>query len=142
MTDKAPSLFDFLKAIGEKGGDAQMLADPMAAKAYSPFMVTRGLAQNQGTLAVAHELNKHVITDKTLHFAMAFHAVTKSKRYGGWAKRAPKSEDMETVQNYYNVSEVRAEEMLTLLTPEQLAILKQRMDQGGAAQTTKNRKVK
>ncbi|ACV50234.1 gp62 clamp loader subunit [Delftia phage PhiW-14] len=137
---KPPQLFDFLKSIGERGGDEHMLDDPVALKAYNMFMVTRGLAQNQGTLSVANELNRCGFTDKQLHYAFAYHATPKAKRYGGWAKKAPMSEDVEFVRGFYECNEERALEMIKLMTKEQLEQLKARDQKGGLVQTKTNRK--
>lgn len=131
MTTKAPSLFDFLKAVNESGGDRNILDSEEAYKAYSPFMVSRGVAQSLNTVMLAQELNKCVVTDKNMHYAFLFHSIKKQRRYSKWSKKEEKSEDLELIKHVYQVNEDRAVSYLELLDDEQLKQIREYADKGG-----------
>lgn len=131
MTIKPPSLFDFLKAVNESGGDRNILDSEEAYKAYSPFMVGRGVAQSLNTVMLAQELNKCVVTDKDMHFDFLFHSIKKQKRYAKWARKEDKPEDLELIKQVYQVNEDRALSYLELLDDEQLKQIRESYDKGG-----------
>jgi hypothetical protein len=127
----APTLFDFLKAINENGGNPALLESEEAFKAYNPFIINRGVAQSLNTVLFAQEANKAVITDKEMHYAYLFHSVKKSKRFSKWPKKEETSEDLLLVQRAYQVNLERAAEHLKLLSPDDLTFLRGLEDKGG-----------
>lgn len=127
----APSLFDFLKNINEPGGNPSMLEDQEAYKAYTPFIINRGMAQSMSTVMFAAELNKRVVVDKEMHYAFLFHSVRKVKRYSKWAKKEEVSEDIKLISEAYQISNEKAAELAQLLSQADIATLKDLMDRGG-----------
>lgn len=108
-----------------------MLDTEEALKAYSPFMVNRGVAQAMNTVMFAQEMNKRGVQDKEMHFAFLFNVVKKAKRYAKWSKKEAISDDILLVQEVYQVNQERAVEFLELLSPEQLQQLREYNDKGG-----------
>lgn len=128
---KPPTLFDYLKAVNESGGRPDMLESEEALKAYSPFMINRGVAQSMDTVMFAQALNKAGVTDKEMHYAFLFRGIKKKKRFAKWAKKEDSNEDLLLIQEIYQVNQERAASYLELLDAEQIASLRQHQDRGG-----------
>jgi len=56
--------------------------------------------------------------------------VRKRQRFSKWIKPTVES-DIEVVKQYYGYSNEKARQALTLLSPEQITILKQKVSRGG-----------
>ena len=84
------SPFEFVKSINEKTGN--ILTDNKdLEKAYSPYLVNRGLSFTPDTLLAANEMNAVPFLDKRMHYDYLYTVVKKRKRYAKWIK-AEKSE--------------------------------------------------
>lgn len=128
---KPPTLFDYLKAINEPGGRVDMLESEEALKAYSPFMINRGVAQSMDTVMFAQAMNKASVTDKEMHYAFLFGAIKKKRRFAKWAKKDESNEDLLLIQEIYQVNQERASSYLELLSAEQIESLRMHQDKGG-----------
>lgn len=122
------NVFDFVNAVTYNKED--LFQDPQAEKEYVPFIVNKALSFNQDTVLYANEMNRYQIP-KQWQFDFYRYAIPKRKRYGKWQKKAPISDDVAVIQEYYKYSMSKAIEALALLTPEQVQQIKQQMDKGG-----------
>lgn len=104
--------------------------DAMAEKDYVPFMINRGLSYFQDTIALANEMNIHHELDKKLQYEFLINIVRKRKRFSKWYKKEDDS-DIEVVMEYYGYSHERASQALTILSQDQLKIIKSRLEKGG-----------
>lgn len=120
--------FDYLNSINSTKKD--IMVDDIAEKNYNPFMVNRGLSYFNDTVILANEMNKYHIIDKKLQYHFLINMVRKRKRFSKWFK-AESLSDIEVVKVYYGYSNEKARIALTLLSPEQITILKQKVNKGG-----------
>lgn len=125
----APNLIQFLDSIMVNGQD--LLTDDEALKAYAPFVINRGVAQSISTVMYAQEMNKASGITKEMHYAYLRKSIPKKKRYEKWPKKEELGEHIEVIRKYYSVSNEKAQEYASVLTPQQIEVLKQRMDPGG-----------
>ena len=58
------------------------------------------------------------------------HIVRKKKRFSPWLRK-DKINDLDTVKTYYGYSNEKAEQILKILTKEQLNFIKSKLDIGG-----------
>ena len=79
---------------------------------------------------MANEMNKNHQIDKRLQFDFLINIVRKRKRFSKWLKNTVES-DVEVVKEYYGYNNQKARQALTLLTPEQINVLKQKVNKGG-----------
>ena len=107
-----------------------LMTDDIEEKKYSPFIVNRGLSYFPDTVLMANEMNIHNILDKRLQFDFLINIVRKRKRFSKWLKNTVES-DVEVVKEYYGYNNQKARQALTLLTPEQINVLKQKVNKGG-----------
>lgn len=134
----APNLIGFLDSIMVNG--VNLLVDEEAEKAYAPFVINRGVAQSISTVLYAQEMNKRPGLTKEMHYSYLRKVIPKKKRYDKWPKKKDLGEDIQTIQAYYHVSVEKAQEYASILTDEQIAIIKTRMDTGGQRKAVKSTK--
>ena len=120
--------FDYLNAINTSKRD--IMVDDLAEKDYNSFMVNRGLSYFYDTVLLANEMNRHHHIDSRLKFDFLINIVRKQKRFSKWLK-ATKTDDLETVKEYYGYSNEKARQVLTLLSPEHINELKRKVTTGG-----------
>lgn len=104
--------------------------DELSESNYNPFLVNRGLSYFVDTIMLANEMNLHFNLDSKMQYEFLLHSVRKKKRFSKWHK-AVKSEDLELVMEFYNVSQRKAEQALHVLTEPQLKIIKEKLHKGG-----------
>lgn len=122
------SPFDYLNAINYT--KENIIVDDITEKDYNPFMVNRGLSYFADTILMANEMNQHAHLDKKLQFDFFINIVRKKKRFSKWFKPETVS-DVEVVKEYYGYSNDKARQALSLLTQEQLNILRKKVYKGG-----------
>lgn len=122
------SPFDFLNAINYTKKD--IMVDDIAEEKYSAFMVNRGLSYFQDTVCMANEMNINHHLDSRLQNDFLINIIRKKKRFSKWNKPEVVS-DLEVVKEYYGYSNEKAKAALSLLTKEQLVILKKKVYKGG-----------
>ena len=120
--------FDYLNSINATKKD--IMEDDIAEKAYNSFMVNRGLSYFNDTVLMANEMNIYSHLDKKLQYHFLINIVRKRKRFSKWAKPETES-DIEAVKEYYGYSNEKARQAITLLSPENITIIKQKVNKGG-----------
>tara|TARA_R100000388_G_C7117376_1_gene99395 strand:+ start:102 stop:479 length:378 start_codon:yes stop_codon:yes gene_type:complete len=120
--------FEYLNAINHSKQD--IMVDDLTEKAYNPFMVNRGLSYFHDTVLMANEMNQNAHLDNRLQFDFFINIVRKKKRFSKWFKPEIVS-DVEVVKEYYGYSNQKARQVLTLLTTEQLDLLRKKVYKGG-----------
>lgn len=122
------SPFDHLNAINDT--KQNLIVDEITEKEYNPFMVNRGLSYFPDTVLFANEMNLVPHLDKKPQFDFLINTIRKRKRFSKWAKPETES-DLEVVKEYYGYSNEKARQALTLLSPDQIAIIRTKVSKGG-----------
>ncbi len=120
--------FDYLNSINLNKKD--IMIDDDCEKEYNSFMVNRGLSYFQDTVILANEMNRHHQIDNKLQYHFLINMVRKRKRFSKWAK-AQKESDIDAVKEYYGYNNEKARQALTLLSPDQITIIKNKVSKGG-----------
>ena len=123
------SPFDYLKAINETKEDVMLT--PEDERKYSPFIVNRGLSFFMDTIFQVNELNRNYHLEARLQFDYLLNSIRQKKRYSKWLK-PEKLHDLDVVKEYYGFSNGKAKDALSVLTKDQLAFIKDKLNQGGA----------
>ena len=122
------SPFDFLQEINY--GKNNIIDDDISENQYNSFMVNRGLSYFADTVLMANEMNRNHHLDNKLQNDFLINIVRKKKRFSKWNKPEIVS-DVEVVKEYYGYNDEKAKQALSLLTKEQLNILKKKVYKGG-----------
>jgi purine-nucleoside phosphorylase len=120
--------FEFINAINTT--KENLIVDDITEKQYNSFMVNRSLSYFNDTVLMANEMNINHHLDNRLQFDFFINIVRKKKRFSKWMKPETFS-DVEVVKAYYGYSNEKARQALSLLTKEQLDLLKKKVYKGG-----------
>ena len=120
--------FEYLNSINYTKQD--IMHDDIAEKSYNAFMTNRTLSYFQDTIFFANEMNRHHHLDKKLQFHFLINIVRKRKRFSKWNKKEIEG-DLEVIKEYYGYNESRALETLSILSPEQIDIIRKKVNKGG-----------
>ena len=122
------SPFDYLKAINESKEDVMLTSQD--EKKYAAFIVNRGLSFFMDTIFQANEINRNHHLDSRLQFDYLLNSIRQKKRYSKWLK-PEKLDDLDIVKEYYGFGNEKAKNALQVLTDEQLAYIRRKLNQGG-----------
>jgi len=120
--------FDYVTSINYTKQD--IMNDDQDEKAYPAFMVNRSLSYFTDTVGLANVMNRYHHLDSKLQYHFLINIVRKRKRFSKWVKPQTES-DIEVIKEYYGYSNEKARQVLSLLSPEQLTIIKQKVSKGG-----------
>jgi len=110
----------------DQNGDHSDLLEQM----YDPYLTNRSLSYFNDTVLYANEMNKNHHIDSALQNSFLLNSVRKRKRFSKWMK-PNELEDLDVVKEYYDCSNEKARQVLTLLTHNQIIELKRRVCKGG-----------
>ena len=122
------SPFDYLKAINESKEDVMLTSQD--EKKYAAFIVNRGLSFFMDTIFQANEVNRNHHLDSRLQFDYLLNSIRQKKRYSKWLK-SEKLDDLDIVKEYYGFGNEKAKNALQVLTEDQLAYIRRKLNQGG-----------
>jgi len=129
---KKTNPFDFTNSINtsKKNLMRDTDNDVLAEKSYSPFLTNRALSYHNDTVAVANLMNTNHHLDKRLQYEFLLNIVRPKKRYAKWSKK-DKGGDVEIIKEYYDYNDIKARQVLTILTAEQIAVIRNKLEKGG-----------
>lgn len=127
---KTPSIspFDFINSINYTKDN--LIVDDWSEKQYNSYVINRGLSFGTDTIIQANEMNSRPHLDKKLQYQFLINIIRPRKRYNKWLK-AEKIEAIEVIKTYYGYSTDKARQVLSILNPEQIDQLKQKLKKGG-----------
>jgi Holliday junction resolvase RusA-like endonuclease len=128
MASKKLTPYSYLTQINT--GKQDIMVDDESEKAYIPFVVNRTLSYFKECVLIANEMNVHHHIDNKLQFHFLINITRKRKRFTKWAKPDVDS-DLKVVKEYYGYSNTDANQALSLLSPDQLTILRGKVSKGG-----------
>ena len=135
------SPFDFIKSINEHKPNLlkdfkayegeELISSDTPSKQYVPFIINRGFSQFNDTVLLVNELNvRHQLPAK-MQYDFLFSAIRPRKRFSKWAKKAKDPNDLQLIQEAYNYSKEKAENVYSLFSKDDLKKLRKRLDKGG-----------
>jgi len=120
--------FDYVNSINDTKED--IMVDDIAEKKYLPFTINRSLSYFNDTVGLANVMNQYHHLDHKLQYHFLINIIRKRKRFSKWMKPTTES-DIEVVKEYYGYSNEKARQVLPLLSPEKITIIKQKVSKGG-----------
>jgi hypothetical protein len=128
MSNHEIPLKDYLNSINLKQGD--LTEDERAMAKYPAFVINKCMGGFIDTVMNANAMNGMAHIDKNLQYQFYLYSVRKSKRFSPWQKKES-NKDIDLVKQYYGYNYEKAEQVLRILTKEQLSIIKSKLDIGG-----------
>lgn len=124
--------FDFVNDINfDKKDIIRNSPNPeLAAKGYNPWIVNKTLSYFPDTLFYVNEMNKNPHISNEMQYSYYLVSINKRKRFAKQSKKTV-SDDVSSIAKYYGYSLRRAEEVLSILTAEQIKTIKLKLEVGG-----------
>ena len=124
--------FDYTTAVTQTKKDLMRgtANDDLAEKDYNAFLNNRALSYHSDTIYFANEMNRLSHIDNLLQFDFLLNIVRPRKRVAKWAKKDNDS-DLLIVKEYFNYNDSKARQALSILSPQQVAIIRTTLTKGG-----------
>jgi hypothetical protein len=122
-------LKDWLNSIYQNKNDI-IQNDVTVSKKYPSFVINRMLSGNIDTVLFASELNERFTMDKDMQYKYLLYAIPARKRFSNYIKKS-NYDNLELVKQYYGYNTDKALDALRLLSKEQIAYIKQKLNVGG-----------
>ena len=139
--DKKLSPFDFIKSINEhkpnllkdcKAYEGEEMVSPdTPSKQYVPFIINRGLSQFKDTVLLTNEMNMRHQLPAKMQYDFLFSAIRPRKRFSKWAKKMKDPANLQTIQETYNYSKEKAEQVYSMFSQTDINTLRKRLNKGG-----------
>ena len=127
--DERYPLKDYLNSINQTK-EYLMDEDPGWEKNYPPFVINKCMSQHLDTIMFANEMNQYPGLDKKLQYDFFINIVRPRKRFSPWGKKQ-KVKDLELVKEFYGYSTEKAMQAMRILSPDQLEIIRDKLNKGG-----------
>ena len=124
-------IWDYLGAI-TKTKDVSVLNDPDFDKQYNSYVINMALSQHEDTVLSAAMMSERSHLPPNLQFLFLLNTLRARYRRSDWLKHTV-SDDAKAVAEYYDCSLRHALGLVSLHTPEQLAVVHSRLEKGGMA---------
>ena len=120
--------FTYLNSINFSKED--VMIDDVAEKGYNSFLINRSMSYFYDTVGIANVMNRYHHLDNKLQYHFLINIIRKRKRFSKWMKPETES-DIEVIKEYYGYSNDKAKQVLSLLSPENIKSIKQKVSKGG-----------
>jgi len=123
--------FDYLNAINFTKENLDI-----DEKAYSPWVINRGLSYFEDTVFHSNMMNRLHMLDKKAQFLFLLNSIRPRKRFSKWFK-SELEENIEVISEFYGYSHDKARQVSHLFSLDQLNIMKKQLEKGGLKQKEK-----
>ena len=123
-------LKEYLNSINITKKNLMDSDDPLYERKYPAYIINKCLAPFNETIMLVNEMNKHCHLDNKLQYDFLLNSLKKQKRFASWMK-ASKERNLEYVKEYFGYNNEKARAVLNILTDEQIATIKIKLNKGG-----------
>ena len=121
--------FDVVKNVNEKG--EVLIQTDQDERDYKPFVVNKALSFIQGCLPYVEVINRFQCLDPKMQYLFYYHGIPKGKRFGKWMKNEKSLADVQMLSEFYCINTRNAEVYLSILSEEQVEVIREKMNKGG-----------
>ena len=124
--------FDYVNTItqSKKNMMRDSENDTLAEKGYNAFLVNKALSYFPDTVLHANLMNQYHQLEDRPQYEFLLNSVRPKKRFAKWVKDAGDKE-LDIVCEFYQCNKNLGKDYLSLLSSEQLNIMKQQLETGG-----------
>jgi len=133
--------FDYINSISHDKKDLMRGTDndELAEKGYKPFMTNRSLSYHIDSILYANEMNRMGHLDSLLQYDFLLNSLRSRKRFAKWLKPEV-NENLEMVMEYYDYNQKKAIDALSILSDNDISMIKEQLEKGGMKNERKNRR--
>ena len=100
-------------------------------KDYKTFLINRTLSYHSDIALFINELNRYPDIKPQMHFDYVHNAIPKKRRKKAYWAKGKKLENMQTVKEYYKVSNQKCLEYLSVLSDKEIKDIEKKLYRGG-----------
>ena len=99
---------------------------------YVPYITNRAISYHYDCIMQANEMNLRSGLESNMQYDFLFHSIRKYKRpFRKWQKKEKEEDNIDSIKEYYGVSTIRARELISLLSEENLKFINEKLQKGG-----------
>ena len=121
-------LKEYLNAINHT--KENLMEDSFNARKYPAWVVNRALYAHLDTILLVNEMNVNNHLESKLQFDFLLNSIRPRKRFAPWLKTS-KIDNLDLVKEYFGYSDQKAKDALTLLTDDDLELIRSKLNKGG-----------
>ena len=121
-------LKEYLNAINHT--KENLMEDSFNERKYPAWVVNRALYAHPDTLLLVNEMNVNNHLESKLQFDFLLNSIRPRKRFAPWLKTS-KIDNLDLVKEYFGYSDQKAKDALTLLTDDDLELIRSKLNKGG-----------
>lgn len=107
------------------------LESELEEKEYNSFVVNKALSGYIDVIFYVSEISQYPDLDNKLQYDYYFHSIRKYKRpFQKWLKSS-KSDDILAIMEYYDYNHKKAQEVIDLLSDDDISYIKEKLIKGG-----------
>ena len=122
------NVWDWLKSINSN--KVNLIEKEENIKEYQPYVVNKALSYHWDTVLFSNEMNIHPYIPSEGQYLFYLHSIKKANRFSRWVKKEL-TLDIEMIKKFYNCNDSKAYEILNLLSKEQIAYIKNKLESCG-----------
>lgn len=124
--------FDYVNSITQNKKNLMRDSenDTLAEKGYNAWVVNNALSYHVDTILHANLMNQYHDLDNRPQYEFLLNSIRPKKRYAKWVKNAG-DKDLEMVCEYYKCNPTIGKDYLSLLSSEQLNMIREQQETGG-----------
>ena len=122
-------LKEYLNSINHEKKNI-MDENPLCENQYPAWVVKHALYGHSDTLLLVNEMNIYNQLDNKLQYDFLLNSIRQRKRFAPWLKTS-KIDNLDLVKEYFGYSDQKAKDALTLLTDDDLELIRSKLNKGG-----------
>lgn len=125
--------FDYVNSIMSNKKDIiKESENPVLAESlYNPYIANKALSFYVDGIQYANEMNMHFTAPNKLQFDYLINTIRQKKRKNQWIKKPEDDSDIDIISKYFNVSLPKAREIVRVLSPSDIELIKTKIIKGG-----------
>lgn len=128
MSETKPlNIFDLVKSINQKN---YMFQPEMSGKLYNQMVINKAFGNSKDSILFADLANKMTNITDEMHYDFYYYSLPKAHRFAKWYKKH-EAEDIALVMEFYQVSYIKAVDIVSVLTPAQKKEIERQLFKGG-----------
>ena len=104
--------------------------DELAEKGYDAYLTNTALSYYADTILHANLMNLNYHLPKRPQYEFLINSIRPKKRFEKWVKKV-NNEDLDMICNVFQCNRTVGKEYLSLMTKEQLKLMKEQQEKGG-----------
>lgn len=130
MAAPLKNIWSLVEDIRHKKSNLYASNPEQAEKLYIPYVVNKALSYHVDCILIVNEMNNRPWIPSKSQYDFLINIVRPRKVFEKWLKRQY-SDDIETIKLYYKCSDRKANQIISVLSKQQLSHLRQKINQGG-----------